>query len=139
MNLSTLKCEGHGFQTCMAEVAPLQEVVLDDREVLLDEGCQGGALAMRPQLLRSIQRMRVLQPAEDISHSCCLSSGWEGPEAPSTQAAFATAKASSAQAVSPAIMHLAPRVILRIPGRVPSESRACTAGHLKAGRPQDQP
>ena len=48
-------------QTCMAEVAPLHEVILDDGEVLLDEGRQGGALAVRPQLLSSIQRVGVLR------------------------------------------------------------------------------
>ena len=49
------------MQTCMAEVSALHEVILDDGVVLLDKGCQSSSMAVRPQLLSSIQGMRVLQ------------------------------------------------------------------------------
>ena len=49
------------MQTCMAEVSALHEVVLDDGVVLLDKGCQSSSMAVRTQLLSSIQGMRVLQ------------------------------------------------------------------------------
>ena len=45
----------------MAEVAALHEVVLDDREVLLDEGGKRRALAVRAQLHSSIQRVGILR------------------------------------------------------------------------------
>lgn len=49
------------MQTCMAEISALHEVILDDGVVLLDKGCQSSSMAVRSQLLSSIQGMRVLQ------------------------------------------------------------------------------
>ena len=58
----------------MTEVAALHEVVLDDREVLLDEGGKRRALAVRAQLHSSIQRVGILRSLRDIGtlQSCLL-------------------------------------------------------------------
>ena len=70
----TASAQGEWQKTCVAEVAALHEVVLDDGEVLLDEGSKHGALAVRAQLHSSIQRVGILRSLSDVGtlQSCLL-------------------------------------------------------------------